>query len=229
MEDTLDTAANPVEVETAESTEQTASPTETVTETQAFARRLKEATEKARADEREQIAHSYGYDSWAEYNKAQTDSKLLDKGLDPDTVRPVLKDLIKNDPDYIEGMKYREEKMKEEANIWAKEELNRLNKRFGLNIASVDDLDEATIKNWNNGMPLEKAYVSEHFDELRKKTIEATKTSIGSGKEHLTETQSSTPPSSQPSITDREMAMFRALNPYKSDDEIKAYINKSHK
>ena len=229
MEDTLDTAANPVEVETAESTEQTASPTEKVTETQVFAKRLKEATEKARADEREQIAHSYGYDSWAEYNKAQTDHKLLDNGLDPETVRPVLQDLIKNDPDYLEGMRYREEKIKQEANIWANQELQRLNSKLGLNIASVDDLDPATVKLWNNGMPLEKAYVSEHFDELRNKTIEATKTAIGSGKDHLNNVEGSTTPPSQTSISDREMRMFKALNPYASDDEIKAYINKSHK
>ena len=93
--------ADNVEETTEEVEEQPASPAETVDQTKAFAKRLKEETEKARKKEREDIAHSFGYESWEAYANAQTDNKLLDKGLDPESVRPVIKDLIKNDPEYI--------------------------------------------------------------------------------------------------------------------------------
>ena len=52
-----------------------------VDQTKAFAKRLKESTEKARieVEERKNIANSFGYESWSEYLDAQTNNKLLDK------------------------------------------------------------------------------------------------------------------------------------------------------
>ena len=150
------TADNVEEVFTAENTEQPASPAETpIDQTKAFSKRLKEATEKARAEEREKIAQSYGYESWEVFNKAQTDSKLLDNGLDPETVRPVLENLIKSDPRYLEGIKYKEEKEKLESEIWANNELQRMNAKYGTKISSINDLDSETIRLWNNGLSLE--------------------------------------------------------------------------
>ena len=106
----LETADNVDETveETAE--DQSTSPVEQVDQTKAFATRLKQEKAKAKQEAKEEIAQSFGYASWQEYADAQTNNKLLDNGLDPESVRPVLKDLIKNDPEYLEAMKYKAEK-----------------------------------------------------------------------------------------------------------------------
>lgn len=222
------TADNVEEVFTAENTEQPASPAETpIDQTKAFSKRLKEATEKARAEEREKIAQSYGYESWEVFNKAQTDSKLLDNGLDPETVRPVLENLIKSDPRYLEGIKYKEEKEKLESEIWANNELQRMNAKYGTKISSINDLDSETIRLWNNGLSLEKAYASQHFDELQKSIIENTKSSMGSGKDHLNDTTGSSATTTNKTVSDAEMRIFKRINPDMSEDEIKAYLNRT--
>ena len=227
--DYIDTLADNVEeVFTADNTEQPASPAENpIDQTKAFSKRLKEATEKARAEEREKIAQSYGYESWEVFNKAQTDSKLLDNGLDPETVRPVLEDLLKSDPRYLEGMRYKEEKEKLESEICANGELQRMNAKYGTRIASINDLDAETIKLWNSGLSLEKAYASQHFEELQRNIIENTKASMGSGKDHLNNTTGSNNIASVKSVSDAELRIFKRINPDMSDEEIKAYISRT--
>ena len=227
---TSEKADNTPDVSTAEDTQKPVSPAEntSVDQTKAFSKRLKEEVEKARADEREQIAKSYGYESWDEYNKKQTDSKLIDSGIDPEVVRPVLKDLIKSDPEYIEGMRYKEEKTKRDAEVWAKSELDKLNSKYGLHISSVDELDPETVKSWNNGMSLEKAYIAEHFEDVEKNIIENTKKSIGSGKDHLNEANGNGNLPNTREVTAEEVSMFKSINPYASEDDIKKYINDTH-
>ena len=88
--------------------EETQQSTPPVDMTKAFATRLKEEKAKAKLEAREEIAQSFGYNSWQEYANAQTDTKLLDNGLDPEVVRPALQEIIKNDPAYIEAMKYKQ-------------------------------------------------------------------------------------------------------------------------
>jgi len=227
MEDIEKVADNIEETSTAEEVEQSASPTETpVDQTKAFAKRLKEEVEKARTSERENIAKSYGYESWEDFNKHQTDSKLLDSGLDPETVRPVLKDLIQSDPDYIEGIRYKQEKQKLEADIWAEQELQRMNSKLGTSLKDVSELDEKTVELWNKGMSLEQAYVSQHFEELQQKAIASTKSSIGSGKEHLSNNTNSSTTGVTRELSAEEMRIFKRINPDMSDEAIKEYINK---
>ena len=227
MEDIETTAANVDEIPTADGTTQPDSPTEKpVDQTKAFAKRLKEEVEKARTSERESIAKSYGYESWEEFNKAQTDSKLLDSGLDPETVRPVLKDLIQSDPDYIEGIRYKQEKQKLEADIWAEQELQRMNSKLGTSVKNINDLDEKTVELWNKGMSLEQAYVSQHFNELQEKAIADTKSAIGSGKEHLSNPGTSSGQGVTRELSAEELRIFKRINPDMSDEAIKNYINK---
>lgn len=230
MIDDIEMAANIDETLSADSVDQSTSPVETpVDQTKAFAKRLKEEVEKARADEREKIAQSYGYESWDSYNRSQTDSKLLDNGLDPETVRPVLEDIIKSDPKYLEGIKYKEEKEKLESEIWAKQEIDRLNSKFKTKLKDVSDLDERTVNLWNNGMSLEQAYISQHFDEIQKNIIESTKTSIGSGKDHLSNVSGSSSTGGTREISRDELRIFKNINPDMSDEDIKAYINRTNK
>lgn len=228
MDDIEELAANFEETSTAEEVTQTVPPTEEkpVDQTKAFAKRLKEEVEKARTSERENIAKSYGYENWEEFNKAQTDSKLLDNGLDPETVRPVLQKLIQSDPDYLEGIRYKQEKQKLEADIWAEQELARMNSKLGTSVKSINELDPQTIELWNNGMSLEKAYVSQHYDELKENTIASTKSAIGSGKEHLSSVSKSPAPGLEREISAEELKIFKRINPDMSEEAIKNYINK---
>ena len=70
---------------------------------------------------------------------------MLDNGLDPDTVRPMLKDLLKNDPDFIALSEYKKNKEELEKKLWAENELKKLNEKFGLSISDINKLDKNVI------------------------------------------------------------------------------------
>ena len=65
-----------------------------VTQTQAFANRLKEATTKARNEERDNIAKELGYESYADMQKKHEADMLESKGLDPKEVSPIVDELV---------------------------------------------------------------------------------------------------------------------------------------
>ena len=128
---------------------QSTPPVEPVDQTKAFAQRLKE--EKAKM--KQEIAESFGYENWQTYVDAQTNNKILDKGLDPDSIRDTLKDLIKTDPDYVEAMSYKKEKEALEKELFASNSLKQLNDTYGTSYKSINDLDADTVRMWNEGTP----------------------------------------------------------------------------
>jgi len=214
----------PVETE-----EQPTSPVEPETEpaisnTKAYSERLNKDRERIRTEERENIAKSFGYENWAEYLDAQTNNSLLEKGLDPEQIKPIIKDAIKNDPDYIEAMKIKQEKEQLEATIWANDELKRLNEKFSLKIKSIDDLGEDVQNMWKSGIPLEKAYAANHYEELRSAAIKESR-KLNDGKSHLKDTNDGNNVQVK-TVSNEQMRYFRALNPNASEDQIKAYINR---
>lgn len=87
--------------------------TPTGNETKAFSERLN----KERAKLKSELAKSLGYDSWEEATEARANDVLLDHGIDLETVRPVLKDLLKSDPDYIAAMEYKRDREEIEKNL----------------------------------------------------------------------------------------------------------------
>lgn len=107
-------------------------------ETKAFSERLKK--------EKEKMAKQLGYDSWEDALEKRTNSAMLDKGLDPETVKPLLKEMLKSDPDYVAAMEYKKDKEELEKKIWADNELKKLNDKYGLSLKSIDDLDDEVIK-----------------------------------------------------------------------------------
>lgn len=195
----------------------------------AYAERLNKDRERIRLEERERIAQDFGYNSWDEYRDAQTNTKLLDKGLDPDEVRPVLKELIKSDPEYIEAMEYKKREEALKAQLWGEGEVRKLNDKFGTNYKSIDELDADTIKLFNNGIPLDKAYASQHYEEIQEIAFKRAK--INTGKEHLKEQQGSptADTSTRVEVSDAEFRKFKSINPYATDEEIKAYIARTKK
>ena len=200
--------------------------------TKAYSERLKKDREKIKeeleSEIRNNIAKEKGFESWKDFKEAELDDQFLGKGLDPEVVRPMVKDIIKNDPEYIEAMKYKKEKEELEAKIWASNELKKLNDKFSLKIKDISELDEETIKSWNNGLSLDKAYAANHYDELQDLAIKKLKSTIGSGKDHLKDINSGN--SAQVKVpSDAEKQAFKKLIPGITDDQILDYINKQHK
>lgn len=195
-------AANVPEEESEQTPSET--PTSPVDQTKAFATRLKEEVAKAREKDRQEIAQSFGYETWLAYLEAQQNNKFLDKGLDPEAVRPLIRDFIHEDPEYIEAMKYKAEKEELEKEIFAKSAIDALNSRYGTSYKSVNELDEETINMWNNGTPLEKAFAANHIEELQNMAVK--KAQRESGKDHLKQVSGGSPKEPAIDVTAAEIA-----------------------
>ena len=172
------------------------------------------------------LLESFGYSSWEEYVSAQTDSKLLDSGLEPETVKPLLKDLLKNDPEYKEAMKFKQEKEELEQKIWAKSELDTLNTKFGTSYSDVSELGENVVKLWNSGLTLDKAFAAENFEIIKENAIKKAKIA-DSGKGHLKPVTGGVINSSdirKPSAD--ELRYFKAFMPNLTEEQIVEKLNK---
>lgn len=197
--------------------------------TKAYSERLKKDREKIRIEERDALAKEFGYDSYEKFRDAHVDNSLLDKGLDPDTVKPLIKDLIKNDPEYVEAMRFKAEKEEIEKNIWAKDEIKKLNDKFGLKLTDISELDEDTVKLWNGGLSLDKAYAANHYSDIEKGVLRKTKEQ-DSGKTHLNKPEGTgKTDTNKIVVTDDVYAQFRAFNPDVTREEVEKYLNRSTK
>jgi hypothetical protein len=205
---------------------QPTSPVESITETQAFAKRLKEEKAKAKKEALEDLAQSFGYSTYDEYLKAQTDTKLIDKGFDPDKVRPVIEDLIQKDPRYIAAIQKAQEYEALEKELFAKNSIETLNATFGTNYKSINELDPETIRMWNEGTPIEKAFAANNYDKIRELTLKTVK---NASKDHLKDVAGNNIKTETRIPTDTEIKMFKILNPGITDEQIKAFLNPSTK
>lgn len=113
-----------------------------VDQTKAFSERLKKEKEKMKAE----LAKELGYESWEKAMSEKAQSALLDSGIDPEKVKPIIKDLLKSDPDYVAAIEYKKDREELEKKLWADNEIKNLNSKFGLGLKSVEDLDENVIK-----------------------------------------------------------------------------------
>jgi hypothetical protein len=203
---------------------QSTSPVETETQTQAFARRLKEEKAKAKLEARQEIAESYGYASWQEYADAQTNNKILDKGMDPDAVRDILKDLVYTNPEYVEAMKYKQEKEELEKEIFASNSLKQLNETYGTNFTSVGQLDSTTRDMWNAGIPLTKAYAANNMESIVANAVKKTVASRDNGKSHLTNINGSSEEVKVRQVSQEELRVAKLLG--LNEDKFKEYVKK---
>ena len=200
---------------------------EPVDQTKAFAARLKEEKAKAKLDVQKEIAESFGYDSWDEYMNAQTNNKIIDNGLDPDTVRPLVKDLIKNDPEYIAAMKFKEEKEALEKEMFANASIKALNDKFGTNFTSVDELDKDTIDDWNKGTPLEKAFAANNYSKLMEMAVKKANSNSDNGKSHLKTVTGSSEKSTTRELSKDELGVFKMFG--FTEEQAKNYVNRTNK
>lgn len=217
-------AANVDAPETDVSSEQPTSPVETVDQTKAFAQRLKQEKAKAKEEAKKEIAESFGYNSWQEYVDAQTNDKIIGKGMDPDAVKDVLKDLIYTNPDYVEAMKYKQEKEELEKEIFASNSIEQLNKTYGTNYKSVDELDKQTIDAWNAGTPLVNAYAAYNMSTIIDSAVKKAMAARDSGKSHLKTVSGSAEESKTREISQDELRIAKAFG--LDETKFKEYVNK---
>lgn len=197
-----------------------------VDSTKAYAERLKNDRAKIREELQNELAQSMGYKTWNELTSANQTKVITDAGLDVEKVKPIIEQLIKNDPTVIAAkasLAAQETNAREEKE---RADLLELNKRYGTQFRTLDDVDEASMALYKQGVPLVKAYGVEHYDELIK-----TQGQNVPSKSHM-----SVPPASGGStqhtpghVSADEMKVFKLINPHASDDEIRKYIANQNK
>lgn len=199
-----------------------------VTETQAFAHRLKKATDKAVAKERESIAKSLGYESFAAMQKSREEDMLKEKGLDPEDVSPVVEQLVAKrlaeDPRLQELDAYRQEKM----NAWAKKELAELNDLTKGKVSKMEDVPKDVLELWKKKGSLKAAYLELQGETL----IREMQNGIASGQSkgstgHLSSPKGTPAPnnSNKRPFTQKERDVYKLFNPGVTDEE----LNKMYK
>ena len=226
MFETEEQAANvdeSLETEVSNETQPT-SPVEQIDQTKAFAQRLKQEKAKAKDEAKKEIAESFGYNSWQEYVDAQTNNKIIDKGMDPDAVKDILKDLIYTNPEYVEAMKYKQEKEELEKEIFASNSIEQLNKTYGTNYKSVNELDKQTIDAWNAGTPLVKAYAAYNMSTIIDSAVKKAMAARDSGKSHLKTVSGSSEESKTREISQDELRVAKAFG--LDETKFKEYVNK---
>lgn len=226
MFETEEQAANvdeALETEVSNETQPT-SPVEQIDQTKAFAQRLKQEKAKAKDEAKKEIAESFGYNSWQEYVDAQTNNKIIDKGMDPEAVKDILKDLIYTNPEYVEAMKYKQEKEELEKEIFASNSIEQLNKTYGTNYKSVNELDKQTIDAWNAGTPLVNAYAAYNMSTIIDSAVKKAMAARDSGKSHLKTVSGSSEESKTREISQDELRVAKAFG--LDETKFKEYVNK---
>ena len=194
--------------------------------TKIVSKRISEEREKIRKEALDEQAQSMGYVNHEEFVKVMTDDKISKTGLDPEEVKPLIKDLLKEDPEYKEALRYKKEKEELEKKMWAKQEIERLNKRFGTTISDVSDLAQEVVKLWNTGIPLEKAYAAENIDKI---TELATKRIQTGGKTIWCKVPGGgNPTQTTRIITEDDIRRMKRINPDKTEEQIRKFLEKNH-
>lgn len=133
-----------------------------VTQTKAFAKRLKESTDKAK----DEVAREAGYESYQDMLDKRQKKMLEDKGLDPEEVTPIVEELVKqrldNDPRIKELSKYREQQIKE----FGRKELEEITKLTGGKVTQLKQLPKEVLDRWRETGSLKSAYLELKGEEL---------------------------------------------------------------
>ena len=189
-----------------------------VDQTKAFAKRLKESTDKARQEEREAIAKQFGYESFEAMQKKRENDLYDEKGLDPDQVAPVVEEIVKqrleNDPRMKELEKFRKQEIQE----FGKRELAEITKLTGGRVTNLSQLSKEVIDLWQQRGSLKSAYLELEgerlINDMRSEQSKGTTTHLkspdgdnvdASGKRHL---------------TNEEKDYWRFFNPNMTDEEL---------
>lgn len=186
--------------------------------TKAFAKRLKESTDKVRIEEREALAKSLGYTSYEELQKQREAAVLKEKGLDPELVKPVVDELVKKrieeDPRMQELSKLRETQIKE----FGKRELAEITKLTDGEITSFDQLPKDVVELWKSKGSLKAAYLELKGEELLIKV--KSNANKGDTKHLATPNGVSSMSTNKRSLTAEERQSWKFFNPSMTEEEL---------
>ena len=189
-----------------------------VENTKAFANRLRASTDKARKEERESIAKTFGYDSYEAMLKARERKTYEDKGLDPDEFSPIVNEIVEekfnNDPRMLELAEFR----KQQVVAFGKQELAEITKLTGGKVTELNQLPKKVLERWKETGSLKSAYLEIEGENLINQM--RSEQSKGSA-EHLGNPNGSSPAiTDQRPLTDKEKQMWKFFNPGISDEEL---------
>ena len=192
--------------------------TEQVEQTKAFAKRLRESTDKTRSEEREAIAKQMGFNSYDEMIKLNERKHIEEKGFDPDQISPLVEELVQkrleSDPRMAELAKYRDEQVKE----FGRKELAEITELTGGEVTSFNQLPKEVIDLWTKNGSLKSAFMQIEGEKyIRKIRSEQSKGTTS----HLVN------PSGGPNeqintrpLTEEEKNIYKYFVPSITDDEL---------
>ena len=196
-----------------------------VAQTKAFAKRLRESTEKARNEERESIAKSFGYESYEAMLQERQRRLITDKGVDPDEVLPIVDELVKQKINEDPRMKELESFRQQNLVDYGRRELAEITRLTGGQITRLDQLPRKVIDSWRQKGSLVKAYLEEEGANLIHRI--RSEQSKGTTNHMNTPGAGSQTPSNTRPLTDEEKRMWKLFNPTVSDEELnKKTVNK---
>ena len=190
--------------------------TSTVENTKAFAKRLRESTDKARREEREAIAKSLGYESYDDMQKKREQQLMTDHGLNPDDVQTVVDQIvterIANDPRMQELETLRANRVQE----FGKRELAEITRLTGGEITSLAQLPREVIELWKKRGSLKSAFLELEGEKLVTK-IRSEQSKGSTNHMNVPSGSSSGSPAERP-LTAQEKQMYKYFNPSMTDE-----------
>lgn len=190
---------------------------------------VSERIKKTREKDRAELAKAMGFDSWEALLNSGVDKKLLDAGIDPEVGKPVINDIVENHPE----VRRAKEILAEAENIKRTAELQQLNAKYGTSFKSFDELDEETKDLISKGVPISKAYIATHFEELKAARAETDPVKIAAAQKQQSLLHMKTipgggtpPPTSNIVVTQADIDNVRRYMPSASMEQIKSFIEK---
>ena len=188
-----------------------------VDKTKAFAKRLKESTDKVRQEEREAIAKSLGYESFDELQKSRETKVLEDKGLDPEQASEAIDELVRkrieNDPRMKELDELRKQRVKE----FGEKELAEISKLTNGEITKFSQLSKEVIDLWTKKGSLKAAYMELEGEKLITKIRSEQSKGTTS---HLTNPSGGSATSTKRPLTAKERQIWKQFNPRMTEEEL---------
>ena len=216
--ETPPTETNKTDPQDETKTETTEKPVEEVDKTKAFAKRLKESTEKVRNEEREVIAKSLGYASYEELQKSREKQILEDNGLDPtqasEAIDKLVKQRIEEDPRIKELDELRKQRVKE----FGEKELAEISKLTNGEITQFSQLSKEVIDLWTKKGSLKSAFLELEGEKLI--------TKIRSEQSKGTTSHLQSPSGPNPAggnkrlLNEQEKKVWKQFNPRMTDEEL---------
>lgn len=178
----------------------------------------------SRAEVESEIANRLGVSSIDELSANKLEQDLLDKGLDPDIALPILKELVKKDPDYLAAIKYKEDYEKLAKDTARATDIAALNAKYGTKFEKYEDIPENVRQLADKGISLEKAYIAENADTIIEGRA-AHSAALRSSVAHIVPPTGAGPAGmSAPELDSEQIRIFKRLNPNATDEQIANFV-----